>query len=149
MHHYPKIEWMSRSLIIPVLLVSFLLVACGGSKATISKTYPAPITYSSGLKANLDIAYTPHNNINTVHHYTLTCNPVGGTLPSKQAACKELAYSAHYLTGSVGVCPLLVILGAPTTTVQGTINGKPVHRTVTPVCPTGAYTALHFVLTGK
>jgi hypothetical protein len=131
---------MRRTTIAFLLLVGLAITGCGSMTA--AKT-------SDGVTAKLRVTYSPHNNKPTTYHWTVTCNPVGGSLKQAKEACTELNAHSHLLTGPIGICPDFIVLGGSTSTVTGVINGVKVNRTVTLACPGGALAALRVLLTSK
>lgn len=77
----------------------------------------------------LAIIYRPHGlypkpgQPAPVDRWTLTCGPVGGTLPTRAVACRELAAHGSDLVHP-GVQCMVIVLGGPSATVTGTWNGE-------------------------
>ncbi len=95
------------------------------------------------------ITYSPHGAGEpgaARHRWTLTCGPVGGTLPSRVVACRELAAHGGDLINP-GVECLVIVRGGPLATVTGSWEGRSVHY-VSTTC-SRAWTTLRAVLTGS
>ncbi len=95
------------------------------------------------------ITYSPHGAGEpgaARHRWTLTCGPVGGTLPSRVVACRELAAHGDDLINP-GVECLVIVRGGPLATVTGSWEGRSVHY-VSTTC-SRAWTTLRAVLTGS
>ncbi len=66
----------------------------------------------------------------TAHRWTLTCDPVGGTLPGATAACTALARAAEpFAPVKRGVMCAMIYGGPQIATINGTWHGAIVHAT--------------------
>jgi hypothetical protein len=104
---------------------------------------------AAGPATRLTIVYRPHGGGDpgsVAHRWTLTCDPTGGTLPSRVVACRELAAHGADLIHP-GVQCMVIVLHGPTATVTGTWAGHPV-RYVSSTC-SRAWSTLPAVLTGS
>jgi len=64
-------------------------------------------------------------------HYTLRCEPAGGTAPHAAAACAKLLSGASLFAARRGhvMCPM-IMASAGRALVEGTYLGKQVHVTI-------------------
>jgi hypothetical protein len=94
------------------------LTACGTHSATGTGAASA-----SAPKVSLDIQVTKPGA--KVEHWTLRCDPAGGTHPDPQAACNVLLHAKSPFAALPGhmSCPMIPA-GTPTATVKGTWFGK-------------------------
>jgi len=105
---------------------------------------------SAAARTRLTIVYRPHGGgdpgAGVTHQWTLTCNPTGGTLPSRTEACRELAVHGNDLIHT-GVQCMVIVLHGPMATVNGTWDGRRVQY-VSSTC-SRAWSTLGAVLTGS
>jgi hypothetical protein len=94
------------------------LTACGTHSAAGTGAASA-----SAPKVSLDIQVTKPGA--KVEHWTLRCDPAGGTHPDPQAACNVLLHAKSPFAALPGhmSCPMIPA-GTPTATVKGTWFGK-------------------------
>jgi hypothetical protein len=100
------------------------LAACGStaaSSASLSGTHSA-----AHPKVALDIKVTSPGG--ETRHWTLTCDPAGGTHPSPAAACRTLMHARQPFArpGKGMMCPMIVA-GTTTATIQGRWFGHRVN----------------------
>ena len=123
------------------LLLGAVVTACAsGSPGGGASRAPA---------TRLAVTYAPHGAgvTGAAHHtWTLTCAPTGGTLPSRQLACRELAAHGEDLINP-GVECMVIVRGGPMATVTGTWQGRAVRFSST-TC-SRAWTTLRALLTGS
>ncbi len=120
------------------VLACGLLSACGvlaaacGSTAAPGSTPAASGTHSTGTtaaaKASLTIVTTAPGS---VHHWTLRCDPAGGTKPNAAATCSQLiAHKTIFQPSHVKLyCPM-IMANAASYLINGTWFGKPVHESI-------------------
>jgi Subtilisin inhibitor-like len=103
-----------------------LVTACGsqaapGSPAASPK--PAP-------KVSLDIRVSGVGS--TARHWTLQCDPAGGTHPDPAAACQVLLKAKNpFAPVPKGIMCPMIIVGAKRAVVKGTYFGQHVNTTFT------------------
>ncbi len=105
-----------------------------------------PLRGDKAPATRLTIVYRPHGEGSVAHQWTLTCDPTGGTLPSRVVACRELAAHGDDLIHP-GVQCMVILLHGPMATVTGTWAGHPV-RFASSTC-SRAWSTLGAVLTGS
>jgi hypothetical protein len=98
--------------------------ACGSAAA------PRP-TSAAAPKVSLSITVSAAPG-SQAQHWTLTCDPAGGTHPDPAAACAELLR-----TGDPAVAPQpkslscpMILASAKTASITGTYYGHPVNTTI-------------------
>jgi hypothetical protein len=80
---------------------------------------------------SLDVTFAATSTSPAIH-YTLRCEPAGGTTPDPAAACARLLTGPSIFGGSRrlhAMCPMMVA-DAARATVTGTYLGKAVHVTI-------------------
>jgi hypothetical protein len=114
---------------------ALLTAACGGAAAPSSGSGGTHSSASSGTtsaaKISLNVSFSGSAGI-APEHYTLRCEPAGGTVSDPATACAELMKHGTSLFGPMPVqmaCPM-VVAGARRVTVTGTYLGRPVHELV-------------------
>jgi hypothetical protein len=121
----------------------------GTAASTTASASTSAATARSG-STRLTIVYRPHGGgepgIGVTHTWTLTCNPTGGTLPSRTTACRELAAHGNDLIHP-GVQCLVIVRGGPMATVNGVWSGHRVQY-VSSTC-SRAWSTLRALLTGS
>jgi Subtilisin inhibitor-like len=110
----------------------FLIAAFCAAAATACGSAAAPsgaATSSATPKVSLDIKVTGKPGAPATH-WTLQCDPAGGTHPDPAAACATLLKTNNpFAPAQKGVdCPMIMV-GSKTATVKGTYFGKHVDRT--------------------
>ena len=96
-----------------VIVLALALAACGSS------------TGSGPQPSTLQIAIQPGFIANAKpQHFTLTCNPAGGTVPKPASACAALAAHPALLTSAPACSVGMPDVGSKA--VTGTWQGKPV-----------------------
>jgi Subtilisin inhibitor-like len=114
---------------------ALLTAACGsaaapgsGSGGTQSSTSSRT---TSAAKISLSVSFSGSAGI-AAKHYTLRCEPAGGTVSDPAAACAELMRRGVSLFGPMPTeiaCPM-IMASARRVTVTGTYLGRPVHEVV-------------------
>jgi hypothetical protein len=78
-------------------------------------------------------------------HWTLRCQPVGGTAPDPTAACKALMHAKKALTRSTKkpiMCPMIMV-SAEQIVLKGKLFGKPINRVIVDGgCDVGIFNSL-------
>jgi hypothetical protein len=107
-----------------------LAVAACGSAAGPAQAGPASATPRPSAKVSLVIDVTPQPGAKA-EHWTLQCEPTGGTHPDAAAACHQLlAAKRPFAPIPHGImCPMIPATGQQTATVKGTWFGTPVDTT--------------------
>ncbi len=87
---------------------------------------PAPV------KPKVSLTITVVNGpTKPITHWTLTCDPAGGTHPDPAAACAALAaIKQPFAVTKVGVACPMIVASARRATFSGTYFGAPVNRTI-------------------
>jgi hypothetical protein len=122
---------------------ALLAAACGstaapgsGAPASGGSSSGSPATSSSGpattaaAKISLDVSFSG-SPTTAAAHYTLRCDPAGGTVANPAAACATLTSGAS-LFGPLPAhvaCPM-IMADAGRAIVTGTYLGQPVHETI-------------------
>jgi hypothetical protein len=117
-----------------------LTAACGSAAAPSSAaagTHSSPAGTSStaatsAAKISLSVSFSGSAGI-APEHYTLRCEPAGGTVSDPAAACAALMKRGASLFGPLPVqvaCPM-IMASARRATVTGTYLGRPVHEDLT------------------
>lgn len=107
------------------------LTACG-SAASSSGGSPSsggdPGAAAPKVSLTITVTGTPGS---PARHWTLTCDPAGGTHPDPAAACAALlrAKGPSYAQPKGLMCPM-ILASARVATIQGTYYGQPVHSTI-------------------
>jgi hypothetical protein len=117
-----------------------LLAACG--TATSSGT--SAKGGSKSAKVDLTVSIV-HGKGSGPKHWTLKCQPVGGTAPDAAAACKTLFGIKHPFApvSKVKVCPM-ILAGSEEIVITGTWMGHKVHRVIIDgECDLGLFESLH------
>ena len=132
------------------LLIALIAGGCAIA-ATACGTTPAPSSASSASsasspssapatppKVSLDITVSSAPG-KLPKHWTLRCDPTGGTHPNAAAACAVLLKTSNPFASVPKnvMCPMIRV-GTKTAKVEGTYFGKPVDKTFTPGGCTGA-----------
>ena len=104
-------------------------VSASGSGAC---TSPAPA--SAAPQVSLDVTIYAANypmNKTTPAHYTLYCEPAGGTVPDPAAACTQLlADTDLFAPKPVGVVCPMIIANSARFAISGTYLGRPVDEVI-------------------
>jgi Subtilisin inhibitor-like len=118
---------------------ALLAAGCGSSAAPGSGTSSAGTSTSgsssagtaSAAKVSLDVSFSGSAGTAPAH-YTLRCEPAGGTVRDAAAACAKLMKHGASLFGPLPVhvaCPM-ILASAGRATVRGTYLGQRVHESV-------------------
>jgi Subtilisin inhibitor-like len=100
----------------------------GGSASPSSSTSAAGTT--SAAKVSLNIVLTAGRNT-AAKHWTLTCEPAGGSYPDPAAACAKLLELRTILNPAPVhiMCPM-IMADASSYVVYGTFLGQTVHESI-------------------
>lgn len=111
-----------------VIAVAGLLAGCGTAAAPGAGSGSS--SHARPAKATLTIKVTNKAD-GKVTHWTLRCDPAGGTTPDPAAACKTLFGTKNVFTPLKRhiMCPMILVSGKQIV-VQGTWFGKQVHRVI-------------------
>lgn len=115
-----------------------LIAACGVLAAACGSTAAPGSSASSGshsasttaaAKASLDIVLSAPGG--AVQHWTLRCDPPGGTHPDAEAVCQKLiADKSLWAPVKVKVMCPMIMASAQSFVITGTWFGKSVHETI-------------------
>ena len=108
---------------------AIVVAACGSAAAPGGSRRPSP---SAGTppKMSLDIKVS-HGPGTTVRHWTLRCQPAGGTHPDPARACRVLMNAKNpFAPVQKGVMCPMILAGTKVATVVGTWYGQPVNVTM-------------------
>jgi Subtilisin inhibitor-like len=90
----------------------------GGTSTTAHATTSLTVTFAA-------------SRTSAAKHYTLTCNPAGGSLPDAAVACGKLAKARNLLEPKpVRVACPMIMASAGRALVTGTYEGHKVHETI-------------------
>ena len=111
------------------ILAAGLLVGCGTAAAPGAGGAGSTGRHAPPAKATLTITVTD-KAVGTAKHWTLRCQPAGGTTPDPARACRVLFGTRHPF-GPVRhvMCPMIIISGKQIV-VDGTWFGQKVHRVI-------------------
>jgi hypothetical protein len=112
-----------------LLIAAFCLAAATacGSAAAPGASSPG----STAPKVSLDITVSGGNGAPT-KHWTLKCDPVGGSHPDAAAACATLLKAkAPFAPAPKGIACPMIMVGAKTAVVKGTYFGQHIDTTFT------------------
>ena len=130
--------------LLPALLSLVAVAACGSAAqagpAAAPSSSPSHRQAAGAAKVSLTVVVKTRPG-DTPQRWTLTCDPVGGTHPHAQAACRQLLAAKNPFAPIPRgfMCPMIPA-GAQTGTAQvsGTFFGKPVSGTFSQQSPCGA-----------
>jgi hypothetical protein len=109
-----------------------LAAACGSTVAPTgsAKTSNTSTGTTSAAKVSLDVVLQ-NGNGSPVSHWTLRCEPAGGTYPDAASACGKLLSEKNIFVPQPAhvMCPM-IMADARSYLVYGTYLGKTVHETV-------------------
>ena len=106
------------------------LAGCGTAAAPSAGSAGSTGSHAPAAKATLSIQVINRGHGKTTH-WTLHCDPVGGTAPNPAAMCKALfgAKTTFMLPRRHIMCPMILVSGKQIV-VDGTWFGKKVHRVI-------------------
>jgi hypothetical protein len=119
----------SRYLLIAAVCAA-AATACGSAAAPTAAGDPGTTAIPAAPKVSLDIKVSGTNT--TTKHWTLRCDPAGGTHPDPAAACDVLLKAKNpFAPVPRGVmCPMIMV-GTKVAKVQGTYFGQHIDTTFT------------------
>jgi Subtilisin inhibitor-like len=98
----------------------------GGSGSTGS----SPGAGAQPAKISLDIQVS-HGRGTAIRHWTLRCQPAGGTHPDPAAACRVLLHAKNpFGPLRKGIMCPMIVAGSEVAKIRGTWHGKPVNITM-------------------
>jgi hypothetical protein len=126
-----RVRTGARYLLAPLIAAACAsaVTACGSSPATSGTSAPGS---AAAAKVSLDITVTTAPGAPS-KHWTLRCDPAGGSHPDAAAACAVLLKAkAPFATAPKGImCPMIRV-GTKTAVVKGTYFGRHVDTTFLP-----------------
>ncbi len=109
---------------------AIVVTACGSATAPGSSPASGSPPASTPPKISLDIKVS-HGPGTPVRHWTLRCQPAGGTDPDPARACRVLMRAkAPFAPLPRGIMCPMIVAGTKVATVSGTWYGKPVNVTM-------------------
>jgi hypothetical protein len=112
-----------------VVAAATCLVAAAACGST-----PAPRQAAPKVSLSITVSAAPGS---PAQHWTLTCDPAGGTHPDPAAACADLLRTGLLSPGDPAVAPLpksmscpMILASAKTASIKGTYYGHPVNTAV-------------------
>jgi hypothetical protein len=110
---------------------ALLAAACGSTAApATSASGSGSAGQAAAAKVSLDVTFSA-SGASAATHYTLRCEPAGGSAPHPAAACARLLTAPSLFGPRPGhiMCPMILQSDARAT-VSGTYLGKAVHVTI-------------------
>jgi hypothetical protein len=123
-----------------LIAAASLIAACGTASAGGSGAKSGP----NGAKVNLSVTIV-HGTESGPKHWTLHCQPTGGTAPDATSACKALLSIKQPFApvSKIKVCPM-ILASAEEIVIKGTWFGHQVDRVITDGgCDIGLFESLH------
>ena len=127
--------------VLPTALCAIALAACGSvastansggsasSAASAGATAAAAAARARAAKVSVIIEVTPRPGAKA-EHWTLQCEPTGGTHPDAAAACHQLlTVKQPFAPVRHGMMCPMIVTGEETATIKGTWFGTPVDAT--------------------
>ena len=130
MTNMPRARTSARSILIAAVCAA-TVTACGSTNSAGTASSGAASAHAA--KVSLDIQVTGEHGAKP-EHWTLQCEPAGGTHPDPQAACNALLHAKSPFTAVPDhvMCPMIPAGTTPeTATVKGTWFGKHVDSIFT------------------
>jgi hypothetical protein len=121
-----------------------LAAGCGTTQAPSHSGSRGPASTASAAKVSLDVTIGG-SPTSAPQHWTLHCDPAGGTLPDAAAACSSLAKLKSVFSPPAAhvMCPM-IMRDAGAATVTGFWYGRPVHQVIYDGgCDLGKWNVLH------
>ena len=114
------------------LLTPLIAAACASAVTACGSTPAASPPAAAAAKVSLDITVSTTPGAPT-KHWTLRCDPAGGTHPNPAAACAVLLKAkAPFAAPAKGImCPMIRV-GTKTAVIKGTYFGRHVDTTFMP-----------------
>jgi hypothetical protein len=124
-------------------MVLTFAAACGSQHAAASGTASGTAsTTQPSVSLTIEVRPSAHA---AAQHWTLTCDPAGGTLASPAAACAALTrVSDPFAPVKRGMMCPMIYAGPQTATIRGTWHGKHVNATFSRVdgCQTARWSRI-------
>jgi len=113
-----------------VIAAAGSLVGCGTAAAPGAGSGGSGGSHAPAAKATLSISLVSHSP-NKTTHWTLRCDPVGGTAPDPAGLCRTLFGAKDTIISMRRhiMCPMILVSGRQII-VDGTWFGKKVHRVI-------------------
>ena len=114
-----------------VLAAGFVLLAAACGSTAAPRTDGGQVATNPAYKAKLQVVESMPGG--QARHWSLRCDPAGGTMPDAAAACRLLATDArilHPMRATHIMCPM-IMANARTFTISGTWYGTKLHEVVT------------------
>jgi hypothetical protein len=123
-----KTPMTSAAFLAAVAMVLTFAAACGSEHAAAGgTTSSAASTPPPSVSLTIEVRPGAHA---PAQHWTLTCDPAGGTLANPAAACAALTrVSDPFAPVKQGMMCPMIYAGPQTATIQGTWHGKHVNAT--------------------
>jgi len=108
--------------------VGLLVAACGGTTAP--PTHDEPVPPNPAAEVKLQVIETVPGA--QARHWSLRCEPAGGTMPNAAAACRSLSADATILhpVRATGIRCATTTAKARSFTITGTWHGAKLHEVV-------------------
>lgn len=111
---------------------ALLAAACGSTAApgAAAGSHSGSAATTSDAKVSLDVTFAASPG-SAARHYTLTCEPAGGTMPDAATACGRLLKATELFAPKPAhvMCPM-IMASAGRAVVSGSYLGRPVHETI-------------------
>jgi hypothetical protein len=116
---------------------AIVVTACGsaaapssGSATSSPNGTPSPGTGTQAAKISLSVDVS-HGPGTPVVHWTLQCQPAGGTHPDPASACRVLTHAKDpFAPIPRGIMCPMIVAGTKVATVRGSWYGKPINVTI-------------------
>lgn len=122
---------MLLTAVVGVIATAGVLAGCGTAAAPGAGGAGSAGSHGHAAKATLTVKVTDRAD-GKVTHWTLRCDPPGGTTPDPAAACKALFGPKKNIFMPLRhhvMCPMIMVSGKQIV-IDGTWLGKKVHRTI-------------------
>jgi hypothetical protein len=126
-----KLQNLSVTAVGVALAAGLVLLAAACGSAAAPPTDGGQGATNPASKAKLQVVESKPGS--QARHWSLRCDPAGGTMPDAAAACTLLATDAtilHPMRATHIMCPM-IMANAPTFTITGTWHGTKLHEVVT------------------
>jgi len=124
---------MTRILTRAVILAAcgIAAAACGSAAAPASGTHGGGSSATATSAAKVSLTVTESGSGSAGRHWTLRCEPAGGTYPDPAAACARLLRFKTIFNPAPRhvMCPM-IMADARTYIVYGTFLGQKVHQSI-------------------
>jgi hypothetical protein len=126
-----RLRWAGSLRYVLIAAACAAAVTACGSAASSSAGSPSSGSHSPAAAPKVSLTITVSGSPGPARHWTLTCDPAGGTHPDPTAACAALlrAKGPSYAQPKGLMCPM-ILASAKVATIQGTYYGQPVHSTI-------------------